>query len=178
MHIFLPPSYFWGHPCHVPSPARVTPEESLLARILKIFMQTVTLIRPLFVVFYVSRHFNSTTTLVLKLSSIHPPEFCSTREKSDSWLHIINREMLLFNFTFSALMNTNYVMQIRLDRPVFCRHTIIPVQPCPGTSFYYRFRPCILVQLQDRTHCRHWLPMCFVAASTTKNKVRVLFFYN
>ena len=66
------------------SPARVTPEESLLARILQIFMQTVTLIRPLFVVFYLSRHFNSTTTLVLKLSSIHPPEFCSTREKSDS----------------------------------------------------------------------------------------------
>ena len=139
-------------------------------------MQTVTLIRPLLVAFYLTLHFNSATTLVLKLSSIHPPEFCSTREKSDSWLHIINREMLLFNFAFPALMNTNYVMQIRLDRPVFCRHTIIPVQPCPGTSFYYHFRPCILVQLQDRTHCRHWLPMCFVAASTTKNKVRVLLF--
>ena len=119
--------------CLPPRPARVTPEESFLGRILQIFMQTVTLIRPIFVVFYLSRHFNSTTTLALKLSSIHPPEFCSTREKSDSWLHIINREMLLFNFAFSALMNTNYVMQIRLDRWVFYRHTIIPVQPCPGT---------------------------------------------
>lgn len=72
-----------------------------------------TLNRPLIIVFHLTRHFNWASTLVLKLLSIHPPEFCSNH------LSVIHEKSIhCFAICHSSAKNNVWIMSLICEKYV------------------------------------------------------------